>query len=261
MAYASIVPTPVCTPEPLAALVFSIGSHAQARWRRGTNALRRQILPTSLPGINHTGSGSRYSGTDLSGGINRNAHLWAERNRTCGNTDSRPPDRRPFVHRQRRRLTPKCSVNWILRAISTVDALIALQGVDDPTERKKRALVKGRNALDVLDTLKLGLLDGSVDQSTLARLKVASEGLTERSGIPGWIRCWARSTCALRWNWQRQGSARPRAKFRKSESPEVIELSSKSGLPKGPTRILSAAWRAYISLPRVGSDYAPKNKK
>lgn len=72
-----------------------------------------------------------------------------------------------------------------LRAISTVDALIALQGVDDPTERKKRALAKGRNALDVLDTLKLGLLDGSVDQSTLARLKVASEGLTEMSGDTG----------------------------------------------------------------------------
>jgi hypothetical protein len=72
-----------------------------------------------------------------------------------------------------------------LRAISTVDALIALQGVDDPKERKKRALVKGRNALDVLDTLKLGLLDGSVDQSTLARLKVASEGLTEMSGDSG----------------------------------------------------------------------------
>ena len=72
-----------------------------------------------------------------------------------------------------------------LRAISTVDALIALQGVDDPKERKKRALVKGRNALDVLDSLKLGLLDGSVDQSTLARLKVVSEGLTETSGDTG----------------------------------------------------------------------------
>jgi Class II flagellar assembly regulator len=72
-----------------------------------------------------------------------------------------------------------------LRAISTVDALIALQGVENPTERKKRAVAKGRNALDVLDTLKLGLLDGSVDQSTLARLKVAAEGLTEGTGDSG----------------------------------------------------------------------------
>ena len=72
-----------------------------------------------------------------------------------------------------------------LRAISTVDVLIALQGVEDPTERKKRAVAKGRNALDVLDALKLGLLDGGVDQSTLARLRVASEGLTEASGDVG----------------------------------------------------------------------------
>jgi hypothetical protein len=72
-----------------------------------------------------------------------------------------------------------------LRAISNVDALIALQGVEDPRERKKRAVAKGRNALDVLDTLKLSLLDGSVDGSTLARLKVAAEGLGEQSGDPG----------------------------------------------------------------------------
>jgi len=72
-----------------------------------------------------------------------------------------------------------------LRAISTVDALIALQGVEDPTARKKRAVAKGRNALDVLDTLKLGLLDGGLDQSILARLRVASEGLTEASGDAG----------------------------------------------------------------------------
>jgi len=72
-----------------------------------------------------------------------------------------------------------------LRAISTLDALMALQGVGDATERKKRAVAKGRHALDMLDRLKLSLLDGSVDRSTLARLKVASEGLTEESGDPG----------------------------------------------------------------------------
>jgi hypothetical protein len=34
----------------------------------------------------------------------------------------------------------------------------------------------------VLNKLKLGLLDASVDGPTLARLKVAAEGLTEESG-------------------------------------------------------------------------------
>ena len=72
-----------------------------------------------------------------------------------------------------------------LRSISTLDALMALQGVDDPLERKKRAVAKGRNALDVLDSLKIGLIDGSVDGSTLSRLKVAAEGLTEESGDSG----------------------------------------------------------------------------
>lgn len=72
-----------------------------------------------------------------------------------------------------------------LRAISSLDALIALQGVEDPAERRKRAVAKGRNALDVLDKLKLGLLDGGLDASTLARLKVAAEGLTEESGDAG----------------------------------------------------------------------------
>ena len=72
-----------------------------------------------------------------------------------------------------------------LRSISTLDALMALQGVEDPAERKKRAVAKGRNALDVLDKLKLALIDGSVDGSTLSRLKVASEGLTEETGDSG----------------------------------------------------------------------------
>jgi hypothetical protein len=81
--------------------------------------------------------------------------------------------------------TPNSPAATTLRSISTLDALIALQGIENPGERKKRAVAKGRNALDVLDTLKLGLLDGSVDQSTLARLKVASEGLTDASGDTG----------------------------------------------------------------------------
>jgi len=72
-----------------------------------------------------------------------------------------------------------------LRSISTIDALLALQGVEDSVERKKRAVAKGRKALDVLDAVKLGLLDGSIDQSTLGRLRVAADGLTQSSGDPG----------------------------------------------------------------------------
>ena len=69
-----------------------------------------------------------------------------------------------------------------MRAVSTVDALLALQGVEDFTARKKRVVARGRKALDALDSLKAGLLDGRLDRSTLAELKVAAEGLTEESG-------------------------------------------------------------------------------
>jgi hypothetical protein len=72
-----------------------------------------------------------------------------------------------------------------LRAVSSLDALLCLQGVEDSTQRKKRAVAKGRKALDVLDLLKVGLLDGSVDQSTLLRLKVAADGLAEETGDAG----------------------------------------------------------------------------
>ena len=72
-----------------------------------------------------------------------------------------------------------------LRAVTSLDALIALQGVEDPTERKKRAVGRGRHALDVLDALKVGVLDGSLDASVIGRLKAASEGLRAESGDPG----------------------------------------------------------------------------
>jgi hypothetical protein len=72
-----------------------------------------------------------------------------------------------------------------LRAVSSLDNLMALQGIEGPGERKKRAVAKGRNALDVLDTLKLELLDGSIDAPTLARLRVAREGLAEETGDAG----------------------------------------------------------------------------
>jgi hypothetical protein len=72
-----------------------------------------------------------------------------------------------------------------LRAVSSVDVLIALQGIEDPTERRKRAVKNGRNALDVLDHLKLGLLEGNLDPSTLGRLKSAAEGLKGSSGDTG----------------------------------------------------------------------------
>jgi uncharacterized protein YbjT (DUF2867 family) len=72
-----------------------------------------------------------------------------------------------------------------LRTVGGIDALIALQGFDDPAERRRRAVGKGKAALDVLDQIKLGLLAGTLDPSNLNRLRVAADQLKDRTGEPG----------------------------------------------------------------------------
>jgi len=69
--------------------------------------------------------------------------------------------------------------------IQSVDALLALQGVEDATERRKRSVKRGSSALELLDALKVELLDGNVGLETLRRLEVVLQGLSERSGEPG----------------------------------------------------------------------------
>jgi len=61
---------------------------------------------------------------------------------------------------------------------------MALQGVDVPAERRRRAIARGRNALDALDALKIGLLSGEFDAGTVARLKAVVLGLKDGSGDP-----------------------------------------------------------------------------
>jgi hypothetical protein len=72
-----------------------------------------------------------------------------------------------------------------LRTIGGIDALIALQSEDGPTGRRRRAVKRGRVALDALDELKHGLLAGTLGPSTLLRLKSAATELKGGSGEPG----------------------------------------------------------------------------
>jgi hypothetical protein len=72
-----------------------------------------------------------------------------------------------------------------LQAISGVDVLVALQGVEDKAERRRRAVRGGRTALDALEALKLGLLSGSLDQPALNRLKAAAAELNAATGEDG----------------------------------------------------------------------------
>jgi hypothetical protein len=71
------------------------------------------------------------------------------------------------------------------RSVGGIEALIALQGVqevEDPVERRKRAVKRGRAALDVLDELKIGLLGGALSTATLGKLREAAAHLKLGSG-------------------------------------------------------------------------------
>ena len=71
------------------------------------------------------------------------------------------------------------------KATAGIDALLAMQGIEDPVERRKRSVRRGKSALDVLDDLKIGLLSGNFDASTINRLRDAAANLKSSSGDPG----------------------------------------------------------------------------
>ena len=72
-----------------------------------------------------------------------------------------------------------------LRTIGGIDALIALQGIEDPTERRRHAVKRGRRALDALDELKIGLLGGNLTPGTLQKLESVAAHLKDGSGDAG----------------------------------------------------------------------------
>jgi hypothetical protein len=72
------------------------------------------------------------------------------------------------------------------KAAAGIDALLALQGIgEDPAERRRRSVARGKGALDVLDDLKIGLLSGNFNASTVSRLRDAAANLKSTSGDPG----------------------------------------------------------------------------
>ena len=81
--------------------------------------------------------------------------------------------------------TPAPTSTSALRTVGGIDALIALQGVEDPTARRKTAVKRGRLVLDALDELKIGLLGGTLEPATLLKLKSAAAFLKDGSGEPG----------------------------------------------------------------------------
>lgn len=58
-------------------------------------------------------------------------------------------------------------------AATNVDTLLALQLIDDPQERRRRALHRGGELLDGLDGLKADILNGRISAEAIRRLKRA----------------------------------------------------------------------------------------
>ena len=81
--------------------------------------------------------------------------------------------------------TPETRAVVAPKAAGNIDALMALQGIEDPAERRKRSVQRGRGALDVLDDLKIGLLSGNFNAATVSRLRDAAANLKSSSGDPG----------------------------------------------------------------------------
>src|ERR1700736_82102 len=64
--------------------------------------------------------------------------------------------------------TPETRAATAPKAAANIDALLAMQGIEeDPVERRKRSVQRGKGALDVLDDLKIGLLSGNFGASTV----------------------------------------------------------------------------------------------
>ncbi len=59
--------------------------------------------------------------------------------------------------------------------LSSIDAIVALQAVDDPAERRRKAVRQGTEALDALDDLKIALLSGQLAPAKLTSLKAIVE--------------------------------------------------------------------------------------
>lgn len=69
-------------------------------------------------------------------------------------------------------------------AVTSVDAILALQGAEDPMQRRARQRRRGVEALDTLEELEKGLLLGRAQGGLKARLE-ALQGRSEKTGDEG----------------------------------------------------------------------------
>ena len=67
-------------------------------------------------------------------------------------------------------------------SLGSLDALLALQQVDEALERRRRAVGRGGRLLDVLEKLKLALLDGEIGD---VELKALTDAVHEQRAATG----------------------------------------------------------------------------
>lgn len=59
------------------------------------------------------------------------------------------------------------------RSIAGLESILSLQEVDEPLQRRRRAVARGTSLLDRLDALRLALLEGDLPKATLEALATA----------------------------------------------------------------------------------------
>lgn len=79
---------------------------------------------------------------------------------------------------------PRAAATGAANAASGIDALLALQAVEDPLLRKKKLVRRGRALLDALDAMKADLLTGQFGESHLNQI-MALIGQARESDEPG----------------------------------------------------------------------------
>jgi hypothetical protein len=55
-------------------------------------------------------------------------------------------------------------------ATAGLDGLLQLQMIDDPMQKRKRTVQRGRTMLDLMDSLKIAVLSGRIPKETLHRI-------------------------------------------------------------------------------------------
>ena len=140
-----------------------------------------------------------------------------------------------------------------------MDALIAVQGQEDPTERRRRSLRRGHDLLHSLDRLKAALLSGRVQARELQDLGRQLVGHRSDSGDSGLDEVVAHIGLRAQVELAKLGKA-PRAaataaqKARFAVKPDALQLLRLSvRVPAGraPRRRLVSRFRPSLRLPLI----------